>query len=400
MSLVDRPVVNLPVVDHTGSMQPSASASVDVCVLFAVDSTFPGLGGAEIQAVKLARALRERGVSVEFVSPQVSTEQPLVDSVEGFTVNRIPYPHIRLLGSLVLMYRFARYLMANRQRFDCVHIHVTRLLAATAGAVRSRSGLPVITKISGFFEFEGGVLDNRKRFWPVNFLSRLALRKIDYVQTISIQTREKLLAAGFRDEQICFVPNGIDTRVQAPPMPESASLCVGYCGRLREVKGVHVLLEAFARSRQLRPQAQLQLLIAGDGDTLRALRQQVQRLNLVDSVTFLGRVDDTAAFFSSIDIYVQPSFAEGLPNSVIEAMLASRPVLATDIGGNQDLVKDGVTGFLFPAGDDQRLSEIIVSCVDKREQLGSIGAAGRQVIVQNYGFGRVVEQLMDLYRGQ
>ena len=374
-----------------------ASSLAGLRLLFAVDSRFPGLGGAESQALKLAIALRKRGAYVEFVTPRVLTSQSLEETYHGFTVKRVDYPHIRWIGSLVLMVWFGRYLLANRSRFDAMHIHITHLLAASAGYVRRWTGLPITTKISGFYEFEGGVLDQRRRFMPLNFLIRMGLRQVDHVQTISDQTREKLLDAGFRDEQIRFVPNGIDTSMAPQPPADGQTLVIGYCGRLREVKGVHVLLEAFALAVKANPERSLSLRIAGSGETMDALQSQAETLGVAQQIDWLGMVEDTSSFFRSLDIYVQPSFAEGLPNSVMEAMVEQRPVVASDIGGNNDLVEDTVTGLLFPAGDASRLSEQLTRLIDEPALRQGVAESGRQLIVERFGFDRVVDQLLELY---
>jgi len=367
-------------------------------LLCAVDSRFPGLGGAESQALKLAIALRDRGVFVEFVTPRVLKSQSLSETFHGFTVNRVDYPHFRWVGSLVLMAYFAHYLLNNKHRFDAVHVHITHLLAASAGFSRRWLGLPVTTKISGFYEFEGGVLDQRKRYRPLNVLLRTGLKKVDYVQTISKQTREKLLEAGFRDEQIRFIPNGIDTSIDPVKMAKSDCLTIGYCGRLREVKGVHVLLDAFAKARKSRPAANLQLVIAGSGETADALAAQADSLGVSQHIEWLGLIEDTRQFFRSLDMYVQPSFAEGLPNSVMEAMVEQQPVIASDIGGNNDLVEHEYSGLLFPAGDADTLAQQIERMVDEPELRQTVSENGRELMVQRFGFDQVVDLLMELYR--
>ena len=378
----------------------AADGAPPLRVLFAVDSRFPGFGGAETQALKLAFALRERGVEIEFLTPRVRRSQPLEETYHGFRVARVDYPHVRWLGSLALLVAVGRRLVAERERFDAVHVHVTHLMAAGAGLVRRRSGLPVITKISGFYEFEGGVLDPDARWKPLNRLIRHGLARVDRVQTISEQTRAKLVAAGFRDEQIAFVPNGIDTREPPPPRPVDDVLRIGYCGRLREVKGVHVLLDGLAHVRRRRPDVRLELAIAGDGETRAALERQARELGIDDALVWLGHVDETgtAPFYASLDVYVQPSFAEGLPNSVMEAMLAARPVVASDIGGNTDLVDDGTCGLLFPAGDAAALAERLVRLIDEPDTRRELGTAGRAVIDARYGFDAVVTRLLALYR--
>lgn len=369
-------------------------------VLFAVDSRFPGLGGAEKQSVKLAIALREQGVHVEFVTLRVDKSQKLAETFEGFTVKRIDYPHIRWVGSLVVMASFARYLINHADRFDAVHVHITHLMAAAAGFARARTALPVTTKISGFYEFEGGVLDPSARFKPLNLLIRSGLKKVDYVQTISVQTRQKLLDAGFTNEQIQFVPNGIDLRDEPASLPSAELIRIGYCGRLRDVKGVHVLLDGFAQLKSAHPQMNLQLVIAGSGETRPSLDAQAKALGIDADIDWLGTIENTSDFFRSIHFYVQPSFAEGLPNSVMEAMAAGRTVVATDIGGNNDLINDGVNGALFPMGDATALSVQLARLINDPEQSHGMAAAARQLMVEQYGFDSVTRQLAALYLGQ
>ena len=369
-------------------------------VLFAVDSRFPGLGGAEKQSVKLAIALRQQGVHVEFVTPRIDDSQALAETYEGFRITRIDYPHIRWLGSLVVMARFTRYLINNAERFDAVHVHITHLMAAAAGYARTRSALPVTTKISGFYEFEGGVLDHSVRFKPLNLLIRSGLKKVDYVQTISVQTRQKLLDAGFNDSQIQFVPNGIDLREIPTSLPVSQCIRIGYCGRLREVKGVHVLLDGFAQLKAAQPDTRLRLVIAGSGDTRSSLDAQARALGIDTDIDWLGTIENTGEFFRSVHLYVQPSFAEGLPNSVMEAMAAGRPVVASDIGGNNDLITDGVNGALFPMGDATALSVQLGQLINEPERCQRLAKAARQLIVDQYGFESVTRQLAGLYLGQ
>jgi len=368
-------------------------------VLFAVDSRFPAIGGAESQALKLARELRDRGAEVQFISPRIDPDEKLEDSVDGFRLVRIDYPHVRYLGSIALMIRFGQYLLRNKQRFDVVHVHITHLLAATAGYVRKSSGIPVITKISGFYEFEGGVLDQRRRFMPLNLIVRNGVRYVDYIQTISAQTERKLKGAGFSPDQICFVPNGIETDSPPRSLVQDGHLYIGYLGRLREVKGIDLLISAFAQARERHPATAMKLVIAGDGTTRKTLENQAVSLGINDDIEWLGAISDTRAFFESINVYVQPSYAEGLPNSVMEAMAAARPVIASDIGGNNDLITDRVDGRLFPSGDSDALASRLIEFIEQPEERQKLALSGRQSITKSYGFEIIVDQLLELYSG-
>jgi len=373
-------------------------------LLFVVDGTFPTLGGAESQARKLAHALRDRGHHVTFLTPRVVADQPLSDEVDGFQIKRIDYPHVKAVGAAIMLFRFARYLKKHGHEYDAIHVHITRLLAGTAAALRPSVKRPVITKVSGYFEFNGGILDDSKRWMPLNFIIRRALRKVDFFQTISEQTREKLIQAGYSDEQIRFVPNGIDTDTpfaegtSTYKNPKSDSLVFGYCGRLRRVKGAHVLMEAFAGLVKNNPDKSLVLRLAGDGFEMEPLREQATLAGVEQHVEFLGKVDDTNDAYRSFDFYVQPSFAEGLPNAVIEAMLAQLPVVASRVGGNVDLIKENLTGQLFEAGDAAALGQCLQRCLDEPEQVKTMAKGGYDLICQNYGFDTVTEKLVELYR--
>jgi len=369
----------------------------DLRILFVIDSRFPGLGGAEAQAMKLAQALKSRGVHVEYIAPSVIAGEYEKPDVDGIPITLIDYPHVRFFGSVVMMFKFGYFLIKHRGQFDCMHIHVTRLLAATAGIVRPFSKIPIVTKISGFFEFEGGVLDQRKRLYPTNAIMRLAMRNIDYVQTISKQTREKLLDAGFREDQIALIPNGIDTSASPNFKPASDTFSIGYCGRFREVKGVHVLLESFAQSKRERPDMNMRIVLAGSGSQEPELRALIAEHGIADDVEFRGLIKETAGFYAELDLYVQPSFAEGLPNSVIEAMHAEKAVLATDIGGNTDLIEDKKSGHLFPAGDVDALAKLLIKCYDDRKDNQRMGKNGRKLIEEQYGMDGVIDQLVGVY---
>ena len=394
--------------DTTSDRSDDLASGKKLRLLFVVDSTFPTLGGAESQARKLAISLRERGHDVDFVAPQVLLHQSLVDEIDGFSIRRIPYPHIKVIGGVLMLWGFARFLLKEGKQYDAIHVHITRLLAAVAAVLKPFVKRPVITKISGYFEFKDGILDESKRWLPVNFLVRRALRKVDYFQTISGQTREKLLAAGYVDEQISFVPNGIDTRAVGSTVPRAKSDDVtvfGYCGRLREIKGAHVLVDAFAQLVKNNPDRKLCLRLAGDGVEMDGLVAQSEKLGIREQVDFLGQIEDTASAYESFDYYVQPSFAEGLPNSVIEAMLARLPVVASDVGGNVDLVKPGDTGLLYsvgsyPEGNATDLAKCLQQCLDSPDQMDKLAASALQLIQDNYSFETITDQLIDLYRGR
>jgi len=140
--------------------------------------------------------------------------------------------------------------------------------------------------------------------------------------------------------------------------------------------------------------------VAGGGRARETLENRFKEAGLFDSVEFLGNIKDTHAFYKTLDAYIQPSYAEGLPNSVMEAMVAGLPVLVTDVGGNNDLVDDGVEGWLFEAGDAKALSALMQRCIDEPARLPELGLRGRQRMVDTYDFDSITGDLLEVYRGQ
>ncbi|MDO6459854.1 glycosyltransferase family 4 protein [Granulosicoccaceae sp. 1_MG-2023] len=387
--------------DDAASAAPCSGDVLVKPVLFVVDSFFPAMGGAERQSLVLARSLRERGVRVEFVCPQLDKSMPLQDSVDNFPITRIPFWRVKFLGAFLLMANFALYMNRHRNDYSYIHVHITKLLAATLGMLRGRLGCAVITKISGHAEFSGGVLDRRRRFNPAYRMMQRYIRRLDYVQTISQYTREVLIGSGFTDEQILLIPNAVEVeRFDEPEFARGVKherLRIGFVGRVEQVKGLDVLLQAVAMlPKDVR--SRISVNIAGDGRYLSTIRALSASLGLDDTVAFLGAIDDVPGFLKTLDIYVQPSYAEGLSNAVLEAMCASLPVIASQISGNTDLVDNGRNGLLFPSGQAELLSQCLSRLTGDESARRGMGQAGRQVIESGYSSAAISQRLIGLYK--
>ena len=166
-------------------------------------------------------------------------------------------------------------------------------------------------------------------------------------------------------------------RPAPPPRPAGETRLV-FVGRLTAIKGLRVLIEAFAQAHATRPG--LSLTLVGDGDD----RAHLERLAapLGSAVRFAGFLsqDGVAEALAEADAMVLPSFAEGLPVVLMEAMASARPVIATQVGGVSELVEDGINGFVVPAGDAETLAERIGRLADDPALRARMGAAGRSKV--------------------
>ncbi|MEM7417559.1 MAG: glycosyltransferase [Gemmatimonadota bacterium] len=164
--------------------------------------------------------------------------------------------------------------------------------------------------------------------------------------------------------------------------------------RLFPIKGIHVLLDAWAR---IEDRSRLRLLIIGDGPDHDELLAQRDRLGLQADVDFLGFRRDVSRLLFASDVFVLPSFSEGLSCSVLEAMAHSLPVVASDVGGNPSLVLEGRTGTLVPAGEPTALADALVALARERTEARAMGDAGLTRVQDHYSDQTTFDQYWALY---
>ena len=239
---------------------------------------------------------------------------------------------------------------------------------------------------------------------------RVANRLADRVTANSEAVRRHVHEAeGCALDKIVVIPNGVDlTRFPAVESaattaratlaidPPTSRPIVGTVARLAPKKGQHDLIEAAALVVRRRPDATF--VLVGGGPLLSDLRTQADGLGLNGSVRFLGAVDDPIPLLSRMDVFVLSSHMEGMSNAMLEAMAAGRPVVATRVGGNAEVVEDGVTGFLVPPRDPARLAEAMLTLLDDPARASAMGVAGRARVETHYAVGPMVGRLEDLYR--
>jgi glycosyltransferase involved in cell wall biosynthesis len=140
------------------------------------------------------------------------------------------------------------------------------------------------------------------------------------------------------------------------------------------------------------------LMLVGDGPDRKQMERSAHELGIAKRCLFLGYQDDVAAFYGAIDVLLLPSANEGTPVSVIEALAAGRPVVATRVGGVPDIVRDGVDGYLVAPGDPSELAERLVRLARDPDRRARMGADGRARVLQRYTVARLVDDVDLLYR--
>jgi sugar transferase (PEP-CTERM/EpsH1 system associated) len=229
--------------------------------------------------------------------------------------------------------------------------------------------------------------------------------------TVSKDLEDYLIRrVGISASRISQIYNGVDTERFSPTQTKPAGLLppnflgnshvvIGTVGRIQPVKDQATLIRAFAELLRTSPDIaqQARLAIVGDGPLLGALRDLVRSLGLSDLTWLPGARTDIPDVLRTFDVFVLPSLAEGISNTILEAMSSGVPVVATAVGGNIELVQDGRWGRLFKVGDVTTLAQILGEYVVNPSLRAAHANTARQVAVERFGLGAMTENYQALY---
>ena len=361
-------------------------------ILQVINSSEEGGGARHLQA--LVSRLGPAGFH-----PVVATTDhgPLVSWLEAADVRVVdvdmmrsrldPRPAVRL-----------RRLMA-RQPFDLVHLHGTRAGFFGTVALSTLPGDPRVVYTIHGLSCSRKAPRSIKRFFAR--VERFIAWRADRVISVSDNDRVFGVERGILpSERTCSIPNGIalngDGARRALPFAGGADPRVLTVARLVPQKGIPILLEAARKVADRRPE--VTFTVFGDGPERAALEARVHQLALQGTVRFPGTVENVAERLLEFDLFVLPSLWEGMPISLLEAMAAARPAIATAISGSAELVIDGETGHLVPPGDPETLARTILSTLGDPEAAEVMGARARDRVRRNYSVDRMVESTVEIYR--
>ncbi|WP_420236317.1 glycosyltransferase [Telmatobacter bradus] len=355
----------------------------------------PGIdrvGGAERQALLLARGMRRRGWRVSLIALTGSggtAGWSLMDAgVDFYTLEMRkgvadPRGWIRLL----------RWLRTHRP--DVVHAHLPH---ATWMARWSHAALPWLHMVDTLHSSSTG-----------SWLRHLGYRLSDWLAGRVTAVSEPVAQAHLARElvnpnKISIVPNGIDTRYFRPD--ESARRVLRMrlgldddflfvaTGRLEEVKNYPLMLAAMARMKE-----PARLLIVGEGSQQQAIEEQIRVLGLRDRVEMVGFSEDVRSYLQAADGFLLTSHWEGLPMGVLEAASCGLPTVAVDVPGLRDAIRHGVTGWLNPSADPELLAASMSSLVRLPLAMRrTMGQHARQFVTERYGIESVLDRWETLYR--
>lgn len=268
-------------------------------------------------------------------------------------------------------------------------------------ALLSHTPVKIVTERSGI-GLRNAPLGYRLYLRAEDFLTRYA----DIVVANSEAGREYLIKRGIAPERVKVIYNGLNlTRLnsnrkdverirQALGLPTDGQV-VGIMARLFPVKRHDIFLQAAALVNQAIPETRF--AIVGDGPWRSYLEALSQKLGLESKVAFLGEQREVGPYLAAFDVAALTSETEGCSNSVLEAMAVGKPVVATDVGGNRELIDNGETGFLVPFGDPKALSEAIIRLLRDPVLARMIGERAKERTIHRFSLENMVNQYESLY---
>jgi glycosyltransferase involved in cell wall biosynthesis len=370
------------------------------------------VGGPALHVAYLTAGLADRGYETTLVAGTLAYGEESMASVSearGVRIETLPALH-REIGPLRdarAILRLAR--LIREQRPAILHTHtakagaVGRIAALLAGGARP----PIVVHT-----FHGHVL--RGYFNPVTTfgfrtLERWLARITTALIAVSPEVRDDLVKLRVAPaSKFAIVRLGIElderTDVSSAARAETrrqlgigeAAFVVGWVGRMTAVKRTDDVIRALRGLVDRGVDAYVCLV--GDGPDRDHLERYAHELGVVKRCLFVGYQSDVARFYSAIDALVLPSVNEGTPVSVIEALAARRPVVATRVGGTPDVIRDGVDGYLVDVGDTNTLSERLAGLASDPERRARMGSEGHERVLGRYAVERLVDDIDLLYR--
>lgn len=394
-------------------------------VLHIFDHSIPLHSGYTFRSRSILKEQRALGIETCHVtSPKQGNATASVDTVDGLTFYRSAQPtgllsKIPGLNQLALVGPMTQRILAaiEAEKPDILHAHSPALNGLAALRAAKISGLPVVYEIRAFWEDaavdHGTCKEGDLRYTLTRQLENYVVSRANAVTTICEGLRSDLVSRGYAADKFTVIPNAVNIEQFQLCGPKDAVLeaelglvgceVLGFLGSFYAYEGLDLAVRALAQVHQQAPQ--LRLLLVGGGPQEQQLKQLVQELGLQDKVIFTGRVPhaDVDRYYSLVDLLLYPRKSMRLTDLVtplkpLEAMAQGKLVLASDVGGHKELIRDGVNGYLFPADDVSALAAKMLQLLAVRDDWPQVLQRGRQYVEDVRNWRVSVSHYLPLYQ--
>jgi PEP-CTERM/exosortase A-associated glycosyltransferase len=393
-------------------------------ILHVLDHSIPLHSGYTFRTRAIIEQQRTIGWKTFHVTSakQGATATP-VEEVDGLVFYRTPplsgmlarLPVINQLAVISRLERTLRQVVAEVKP-DILHAHSPGLNGVAALRAGARFKLPVVYEVRAFWE-DAAVDHGTSKEWGVRYrltrrLETYVLERADAITTICEGLRSDIIDRGIAAHKVTVIPNAVDAERfsmngQADPELQArlgiaGKTVLGFIGSFYAYEGLILLLEAMPGVLEEIPD--VRVLLVGGGPQEGRLRERVDELGLNEAVIFTGRVphDTVQAYYNLIDVFVYPRLPMRLTDLVtplkpLEAMAQGRLVLASDVGGHRELIRPGMNGELFRAGDVADLTSAVLGLLRNRGRWQSLHEGGRHFVESERTWPRSVARYDSVY---
>jgi PEP-CTERM/exosortase A-associated glycosyltransferase len=356
-------------------------------ILHVLDHSLPLHSGYAFRTLAILRQQRALGwETLHLTSPKHGDSQAAEEEIDGWhfyrtTAAASPFAVTPVVKELVVMARIFRRMeeIVRRHRPDVIHAHSPVLNAIPALRVGRRFHIPVVYEVRALWEDaavdHGTARQGGLRYRLSRAAETYALRSANAVTTICEGLRQEIIGRGVATDRVTVIPNAVDVDAfkfgKAPDEALRAQLglagtvLVGFVGSFFAYEGLDLLLGALPLILAERPE--VRVLLVGGGPHEAQLKDMARRLGVADKVVFAGRVahSEVHRYYSLIDVLAYPRRSMRLtelvtPLKPLEAMAQGHLLVASDVGGHRELIRDGETGTLFPAGRSDALADAVL----------------------------------------
>ena len=366
-------------------------------ICYVLSHFHPRASGAERQALAQGAELVRRGHEVQVVTRAI-LGLPNDDAIEGVKIHRwVETSNRGPMFGLSFVAGVVRALVKLRPTYDLIHTHQGLWESISVGIARPLlDGIPTLIQpaSSGYY----GEAEEMARTKGFRWLRRASMNNTAFA-AISADIERQWLALGVPPGRMIRMASGVDTSLffsgpsavepTLPPRPR-----VVFTGRLHPQKNLDLLIDVWPVVSNATGAT---LVLVGDGPERNRLVGRAEAMGIADRVMFAGAVANPAEYLRAADAFVLPSVAEGMSNSLLEAMAVALPCLASEIGGNTDLLQAGAAGLLVPPQDRTAWTEALIRVLHDRDLARSLGAAARKRIDAEFSLTAVVDRYVALY---
>lgn len=389
-------------------------------LLHVLDHSLPEYSGYAIRSHSILKQLVSSGVRVSaLTSPKQSHGSAEEDRIDGVSYLRsAPGGDVNASG---VWGQLRTVGITHRKIAEHCRSHSTRILHAHSpclnGLAAMGHGVPLVYEMRSSWEDAavsvGTTEEGSLRYRLSRFLETYVVKRADAVVVICEGLKHELTQRGVPETKVTVAPNALpDAMFKVPPNSEveairrhlslDGSRCIGFFGSLFEWEGVDLIVRALPRILTAIENAKL--VIVGGGRQEVALRELVTELGLADQVTFVARVehDEIPVLYRAMDVMAYPRWPSRLTNMVtplkpLEAMAQETPVVASDVGGHKELIRDGVTGYLFRAGDLENLADTVIRVLSERVDVTQTVASARSFVADERRWTTIAPRYLALY---